>query len=188
MAKKEVKDSGIGPIEERARELLDERFPEWENQPSSLSGRFHDGDRMKTHLEKSVSVVKHLADCFNLPAEDKDLLIAGALLHDIGKFVITSDVSIERRGWKWFPQTKYSRLEALMKIHGPVGAATLEDYKIPRKDELKALIASHMGHWNENSPQPQTLYQHLIAIADYLSSRTTSKEGSIFEYKDEPDE
>lgn len=165
-------------LEKRAQEILDERFPGWERQPASLSGMFHAGDTMGEHIRKAVNIMKHLCDCFDIPDEDRDLLIAATMLHDIGKYTISSDVSIEQRGWKWFPRTRYSRLEALMKIHGPVGAAVLEDYKIDRKEEIKGMIASHMSHWNKDAPQPITFYQHLIAITDYLSSR----DGSINEY------
>jgi putative nucleotidyltransferase with HDIG domain len=168
-------------IEEQARDILYERFPEWETQPSSLSGRFHAGDSMGKHIEKCATIMKHLCDCFNVPPEDRDILIAAALLHDIGKFAITSDVDIQRRGWKWFKATRHCRLESLMKIHGPIGAAVLDDWKIDRKEEIKQLIASHMSHWNKEAPQPVTLYQHLVCLADYLSSR----DGDLFTYVEE---
>ena len=174
----------MGPIEKRGRELLDDHFPQWKTQPSSLSGRFHAGDTMGMHLEKAVCVMKHLCDCFAVPEEDRDLLVAGALLHDIGRFLITVDVEMMVRHWKWFPRTRHCRLEPLMKIHGPCGSAMLEDYKIPRKEELKPLIATHMGHWNPEAPQPVTLYQHLICIADYMSSRNED----IFTYVEEKKE
>jgi putative nucleotidyltransferase with HDIG domain len=178
MAKEKIEKVYEDKITKRAIELLWERFPEWETQPSSLSGMFHGGDSMGEHLRKAVNIMKHLCDCFDIPDEDRDMLIAATYLHDIGKYTITSDVSIERHGWKYFPRTRYSRLEALMKIHGPVGAAVLADYKIDRKEEIKGMIASHMGHWSSDAPQPITFYQHLVCIADYLSSR----DGTINDY------
>jgi hypothetical protein len=171
----------VGHIEVRARDILDEYFPDWDRQPSSISGRFHGGDTMGKHIEKTVTIMKHLCLCFGISQEDRDMLIASCLLHDVGRTIITSPVEMSLRHWKYFPRTRHCRLEPLFKIHGPIGSAVVEDYKIPRKEEIQELIGSHMGHWAPLAPQPITFYQHLVCVADYMASRN----GDIFKFPEE---
>ena len=157
-------------IEEQAYALLNKCFLGWREVPASISGRFHGGESMEVHIKNTVSVTKHLCDCYGVSEEDRDLLIGAAILHDMGKFVITTPSKMMIKGWRYYPQTDYSRLEGLMKIHGPVGAAVLDDHKIDRQKELKDIVASHMHRFSPDAPQPITLYQHLICIADYIAT------------------
>jgi HD superfamily phosphohydrolase YqeK len=160
-------------IEQQAYNLLNKRFLGWREVPASISGRFHGNESMDLHIKHTVSVTKHLCDCYDIQGEDRDLLVASAVLHDMGKFVISTPSKIMIPGWRYYPQTDYSRIEGLYKIHGPVGAAVLDDYKIDRKDELKAIVASHMHRFAPDAPQPITLYQHIICLADYIATMSS---------------
>lgn len=156
-------------IEQQAIEILKD-FSICENMPASLSNKHHFGETSKQHLEIAVNVMKHLCDEFNVPANDRDMLIAATWLHDIGLYVITKMGYTEEIGWKNFP-TAYCRLEAAMTSHGCIGASLLEKYNIERKKEIQKLVACHMSHWYPYQPQPNCLYEYLICLADYVASR-----------------
>lgn len=168
-------------LEEQAYDILNKACLGWREVPASLSGRFHGGESMEQHIRTAVSIVNHLCDCYGVPEEDRDLCVAGAVLHDMGKFVISTPSKMMIKGWRYYPQTDYSRIEGLMKIHGPVGAAVLDDYKIDRQDELKAIVASHMHRFSPDAPQPTTLYQHIVCMADYIS--TIGNREDLFNWK-----
>jgi len=165
-------------IVDQAKHIL-EQFPIYKELPASLSGKHHFGETHKTHIELTVIVMEHLCDEFNIKGEDRDLLIAAAYLHDIGLYKITQKGKVDLPGWKYFEQSGYSRNENLMYKHGTVGAQVLDDFEIDRKEELKRLISVHMSHWYKDEPQPNTLYEYLICIADYIAS----KGENIFRYE-----
>lgn len=168
-------------IEQQAYGVLNKCFLGWREVPASISGRFHGNESMETHIKHTVSVTKHLCDCYDIKDGDRDLMIAAAILHDMGKFVISTPSKILMKGWKYYPQTDYSRIEGLYKIHGPVGAAVLDDHKIDRQEELKGIISSHMHRFSPDAPQPVTLFQHIICLADYIATRELSE---LLNYKE----
>lgn len=51
-----------------------------------------------------------------------------------------------------------------------IGCQILEEYVIPRKEEIKRIISCHMAHWYPNMPQPKTMYDHMLVTADYISA------------------
>lgn len=165
-------------IEKRALEILD-KFPIYFELPASLSGKHHIGETQREHLEIAVKVCNHLCDEFNVQGEDRDMLLAATWLHDIGLYIISQKGDIKLDGWKYYKATGYSRLTDIMQIHGTIGACILDNFDIPRKEEILKLIRSHMSHWYPKEPQPDSLYEYIICISDYIASRGKS----ILDYK-----
>lgn len=157
-------------ITKRALEILDE-FPIHRDMPASLSGKYHVGETHKEHLEMTVAVMKHLCREFNIIGSDRDMLIAASYLHDMGLYNITIKGKPSQTGWKYFEATGYSRKNNTMESHPTLGAELLEKYEIPRKKEIQRLLSVHMSHWYPNCPQPETFYDRLVCIADYVASR-----------------
>ena len=110
---------------------------------------------------------------------DRDMLIACAYLHDIGTYIITKKGKIEEYGWKYYEVTGWSRIEYLMKAHPILSSYVLTNYEIPRREEIRRIVSTHMGHWYKQIPQPNTLYEYLMVEADYLCTRSKS----LFEYE-----
>lgn len=161
-------------IEKRALEILKD-FPIIKNMPAMISGRFHIGETALKHAENVVIIMKHLCDEFKIKKEDRDMLIATAYLHDIGQCVITKKGKVNDVGWKYYKETGYSRIHSLARIHPIISASIIEDYHIPRKEEIKRLVLVHMSYWYRMTPKPKNRYEDLICIADYLASRDTKK-------------
>ena len=163
-----------GKIEKKAKEILKE-FPQIEEQPASISGHYHIGETIRQHLERCASVMRHLCDGMNIRGEDRDMLIACAYLHDLGKLPITLKGKIEAPGWHYH-NSGWSRIDEYMKVHGLLSAMVLDGYSIPRKEEIKRIISTHMGWWYKTpyNPRPQNLFEYLMVEADYLATRPQS--------------
>lgn len=158
----------MSEIVEKAKKILNE-YPIRKELPASISGKYHIGETQEQHVAIAVNVIKHLCDEFNIHGDDRELLIAATYLHDLGLYIITTKKQIKH--WRKNEKTGWSRAKALHNLHPIIGASLLDNYNIPRKDELKRLISIHMSHWYSNCPQPCNLYEYLICIADYVASR-----------------
>ena len=160
----------MGPVETVALKIL-ENYPIYKTLPASISGKYHIGETQQQHVQNAVNVMKHLCDEFAINEHDRDLLIGATYLHDIGLYIITKKGKTDIIGWKYYEETDYSRHHALAALHPIIGAALLDNYNMPRKEEVKRLVAVHMSHWLPMCPQPETFYERLICIADYVASR-----------------
>ncbi len=112
-----------------------------------------------------MAIVVHLADQYGAR---RDLLIAGALLHDIGKLrELTYDVAID-----------YS-VEGNLVGHITIGVGMVRDVIREMPDfprdlelELEHLILSHHGSLELGSPvKPMTVEAFILATADELDAR-----------------
>jgi 3'-5' exoribonuclease len=116
------------------------------------------------HILKIMDVVDHLAAVYQA---DRDLLIAGALLHDIGKLrELAYDVSAD-----------YS-VEGNLIGHITIGAHMLRDavrddpeFPADLATALEHLILSHHGELDLGSPvKPMTVEAFILAAADNLDA------------------
>ena len=156
-------------IEQQAKNIL-EKFPQFKEQPASISGKYHFGETLAEHTERCVSIMKHMCDSLNICGSDRDMLIAATYLHDLGKVRITRKGIVDITNWKYFEKTGYSRIDILMHLHPLISSGMLDRFEIDRKDEIKRLVSVHMGHWYKDTcPQPENLYERLIILADYLA-------------------
>lgn len=178
----------MGKITEQAKKIL-KQFPIIEELPASISGKYHLGETAREHVERCASIVRHLCDEFKINEEDADMLIACAYLHDLGTYLISAKGEVytlnpklkgntldpiiigKIKHYKYFERTGFSKLNYLNKLHPIISAEILEYFEIDRKKEIQEIIITHMSHWYPNCPQPETFYQQLLCIADYLSTR-----------------
>jgi putative two-component system response regulator len=124
------------------------------------------------HLERVRRLALNLAFALNWNTEDIAILEFGAILHDIGKIVVPSQV-LKKTG----PLTKEEW--KLMRQHPEVGAKMLEGV-----DHLKAAVPYVLNHheWWNGSGYPGGLKGEkipregrLLAIADAFDAMTTNR-------------
>lgn len=156
-------------IEEQALKILED-FPIHKEMPASISGKYHLGETSRRHLVYAVNIMEHLCKEFKIESEDRDMLLGATWLHDVGLYVITIKGKVEASGWMYFEKTGYSRNKDLWLLHPIIGAQILEKYEMPQLKEIQKLVSVHMSHWFPQRPQPETFYERLICIADYLAS------------------
>ncbi|WP_052913153.1 MULTISPECIES: 3'-5' exoribonuclease YhaM family protein [unclassified Marinitoga] len=114
---------------------------------------------------------------------NKDILIAGALLHDIGK----------TREYKITPTGIEKTDEGELIGHIAIGINMVSEYakkinKFPKKmlDEILHMIASHHGELEWGSPiVPKTLEAFILHFADNLSSKIEQVRSHIEESNNE---
>jgi len=102
------------------------------------------------------------------PGVDKDLLVTGALLHDIGK---ADTYSLEN----FFDYTDEGRLIGHIVIADRIISnkiARLPDFPGEKKKLIRHLVLSHQGTYDQASPVlPQTLEANILYVLDLLDSR-----------------
>lgn len=158
------------PLTNRAKEIL-KLFPQISERPASLSGRHHQGDTVLEHLEKTAKIMQLLCESLNINDEDTDMLVACAYLHDLGSYLISCKGRTDLPFYTFYKETGWSRLDYAMKVHPVLSAAIINELDIDRKEEIKRIVATHMAHWYKDMPQPATLYEKLLIIADFLSTK-----------------
>jgi 3'-5' exoribonuclease len=139
-------------------------------------------------LEHTMAVVRVCETMAQLyPMADRDMLISGALLHDIGK--------LEEYGFDrgFIDYTDEGRLWGHISIGAQRVRAFIEDLeeKEPFPSELKKqiihLILSHQGELEHGSPVlPQTLEAMILYYADEMDSKANALK-HIIERDSEPD-
>lgn len=147
--------------------LLDPLFlPEFANAPAARSLHHAYVGGLLEHTLSMVTIAYELADHY--PYVNKDLLVAGTLLHDIGK-------TREYDTGSSFDFTDDGRLvghivRAVIMIE--LAAADIEDYPESELRELNHLIISHHGTMEWGAPVvPKTLEAILLHQIDLLDSR-----------------
>lgn len=120
-------------------------------------------------LEHTVTVAKIGVDlCNHYPIANKDLVIAGCLLHDIGKIYELST----------FPENDYTDMGNMMG-HIPIGTEMIHDKikeidNFPKELEIliKHIMLSHHGEYEFGSPKrPKTIEAMIVHSADNTDSR-----------------
>ena len=123
-------------------------------------------------LEHSLSVAR-LARllCDNYEGVNRDVLVAGALLHDVGK---VQELSYR----KVFDYTDVGRLIGHISIGVEMVEAkmnTIDDFPPDLKMLLKHMILSHHGHYEYGSPKrPKTLEALMLYYLDDLDAKVNS--------------
>ncbi len=119
--------------------------------------------------EHSLSMAEMCeAVCDHYPQLDRDLLIAGALVHDVGK-------TVEMSG----PVTTEYTLEGKLEGHISIGNGILSEVAAEKHLEdreetalLHHMILSHHGHYEYGSPVlPSTQEAEVLATIDNLDAR-----------------
>ncbi len=121
------------------------------------------------HTLSVMRLAQRVSDQY--PMADRDLLVAGAFLHDLGKL---RELGFER-------QTEYTD-EGRLVGHLVIAAewihdhaSRIEGFPKPLEAHLKHLVLSHHGSMEFGSPRlPQTLEAMLLHYIDELDSRVSS--------------
>ena len=137
--------------------------------------KFHSAAKSVHHgfvgglLEHTLGVT-NLCDCFadRYPMLNRDLLITGAMLHDIGKLKELSD----------FPSNDYTDDGQLLG-HIIIGvemigksADKIEGFPAKLEEELKHLIVSHHGEYEYGSPKkPAIMEAFALNFADNMDAK-----------------
>jgi len=150
--------------------------------PSSISGKHHPPDErgaigLIRHICRVAKLCEEFVREFDLPQQDRDRLIAAALLHDISKCDIN-----EWNGKEWVKDKVEDHLHPILS-----GLIVRRFYEAEffafreLQDDVEAvarLIERHMSHWYLATPKPETLLEHLFCLADYIPTSFEMKEVS----------
>lgn len=128
-------------------------------------------------LEHTLEIIR-ICDlmCDIHPEIDRDLLMAGAVLHDFGK---TEELNHDRS----FDYTDKGRLVGhivIAAIEVEKAASTIKGFPSDLKDQLMHIVLSHQGKLEHASPvEPKTLEAIVLYHADELSAKTNAFKGAI---------
>ena len=128
-------------------------------------------------LEHTLEIIR-ICDlmCSLHPEINRDLLICGALLHDLGK---TEELTYEDS----FDYTDKGKLIGHIMIGALLvekKASEIQDFPEKLKDQLIHLILSHQGKLEFASPvEPKTLEAIVLYQADELSAKTNAYKSAI---------
>lgn len=161
----------MGPIEEKAFEILCTDWCRFLNQPASLSGKYHNGKSMLFHLLVTVVFMELLCKAHQITGVDRDILRAAAWLHDLGKFVISMPGRSANPSYTYY-ECGWSRADALMELHPILSAAVVGQYPaLKHNKKIQRLVSVHMNKFYPDTPRPVTLHENLICEADFLANK-----------------
>jgi 3'-5' exoribonuclease len=132
-------------------------------------------------LEHILSVARSALSLGDAYGADKDLLTAGALLHDIGKL---QELQYDRT-------TSYSR-EGNLVGHVTLGAimvrsaiAAIPDFPDVLRTQIEHLVVSHHGHKEFGAPvEPMTIEAMILSAADDLDAKFNQVRSALAEEGD----
>ena len=173
-----------GDLVEIFKEYLKDEGESFFNSPSST--RFHHAypGGLADHTMEVMDIVYFAGQTYDL---DMELLMCGAMLHDIGDIYIYHQSERTKTGR--IPVKKYVRTER-SKVLGPIGESLLiiENYvqklsseglilDLNKVEQLFHIVASHHGEvrrgWG-SLVDPATPEAQLIHFADMISSRVST--------------
>ena len=121
------------------------------------------------HILSVMKLAHRMADHY--PMADRDLLVAGAMLHDIGK---VSELSYEKN----FDYTDEGKLVGHLVMTAQKireKAARIPHFPPLLEHHITHLVLAHHGHLEYGSPKlPMTLEALIVHIVDHLDSRIAS--------------
>jgi hypothetical protein len=145
------------------------------NVGASSTGKYHPqyalGDLgLARHTCALVRFLNHILniDCYkdNFTSRERDLLRVAGIMHDSRKSGNDDD----------YARSKFTKFDhpimAANEVRTTIGFIPEEEVEL-----VAATIESHMGQWNTDKrskvvlPLPETKYQKLLHLADYLASR-----------------
>jgi hypothetical protein len=167
-------------IKKMVKFFMTKYYDTMKEQPASISGKFHNGETLETHLIKTCYIADELAIEFDLSDEEYDILIASCILHDIGTCVATSKERDDKQFQKLY-DTGYNRSKEGYELHSQIGASMIGSYIIENKTfnakffKIQRMIEIHMSHWLNPGFRPEDLLETLICTSDYIASRKNIK-------------
>lgn len=133
----------------------------------SASGRTHhppdehSKDGMIRHCKRVCFWVVNLCKEMDFDVNIRDSMLVAALFHDLGRMRQLRTGVYDKIGHGVIAWD-------LIKTH-----VHLIDYKESFQNIKKVMryVKTHMHHWDKEAPMPETIDEHLFAVADYCASR-----------------
>lgn len=147
--------------------------------PSSFSGKYHPSDEHNEggnvlHTKRVIRAAKVISESYSLTREEKDLVYAACLLHDVTKGVLDKDKGFFHYD-SMHPYTVGKFVEKCQehdkKYAGEAQSSTLFVSEDVIQSILR-LIRCHLGPW---SPVPETVPITYLDIIVHLSDNIASK-------------
>lgn len=147
--------------------------------PSSFSGKYHPSDEHNSggnvlHTKRVVRAAKVISDSYSLSTEERDIVYAACLLHDVTKGIKNPD----NETFHYDPMHPYTvgRLvqkcqEADRKYAGEAQSSTLFVSE-ETVQSIMRLVRCHLGPW---SPVPETVPITYLDIIVHLADNLASK-------------
>jgi len=155
-----------------------------ESLPASLGGYYHPKDEHEVggfllHLQRVIWFVNMYCEEFNVNNGTRDCMLAAAFFHDISncekiKFhrqVRIIDSKIVQR--EIILERKEEVLDDHPRKSAEIAKFYLEKEGVPPNmvKRIVGMIERHMSHWYPFMPQPETLEEKIIALADFIMTR-----------------
>ena len=171
----QIDDEGIKSF---VRSLLLKASTFWEI-PSSFSGRYHPPDEHGPggnvlHTKRVVRVAEVISDSYALSIEERDLIIAACLLHDITKGIPSEEVGM----FQYDPMHPYTvnkfvsdciRYEKEYANDSHSSTLFISEENV---QSILRLVRCHLGPW---SPVPETYpityMDYIVHLADNIASK-----------------
>ena len=133
-------------------------------EPASSSGKYHPkfalGQGGLARHSIAVAMILHdmlRTDCYQFTDREKDLMVCGAIVHDIKKYGESKRYTVKEH-----PQLSAEYIIQTYNEHKDI--ISLEEAEF-----IADVVRTHMGQWGEE--KPETDAQKLVHMADCLSSR-----------------
>jgi 3'-5' exoribonuclease len=122
------------------------------------------------HLLSTLRLVHRIADHY--PMADRDLLVAGALLHDIGK---TRELSWDKGGFEYTDEGRLVGHLVMTAQKIREKASRIAGFPALLEQHITHLVLAHHGRLEYGSPKlPMTLEALLVHLVDEMDSRVQS--------------
>jgi 23S rRNA maturation-related 3'-5' exoribonuclease YhaM len=130
--------------------------------PASSTGKHHPMDERGEkgtiiHVHKVVKIGNDLCTAFKIEGNQRDIVLAALLLHDICKFGYPNNTG------------------SLIMGHGNLVANVAKAAKISENSfylsDILCLISTHMGRWDVPFKPPSELLPMIVHMADFIASR-----------------
>jgi response regulator RpfG family c-di-GMP phosphodiesterase len=167
-------------IKKMVKFFVEENLAILQEQPASLSGKFHNGETLEKHLIHTCYIADELTIEFNLSDEEYDIVMAACMLHDIGSTVVASKEKDPKQYQRLY-DTGYYRSKEGYELHANIGAAMIGSYIVNNKTfsakmfRIKKLVEIHMSHWLNKDFYPNDLLETIICTADFIATRPNIK-------------
>jgi len=147
--------------------------------PSSFSGKYHPPDEHGEggnllHTKRVVRIANSICDSYTVTVEERDMVIAACILHDVTKGISSSDSEM----FHYDPMHPYT-VESLVKKSieydkdfSSDGSSTTLFLNEEAVHTILRLVRCHLGPW---SPVPETYpityLDYIVHLADNVASK-----------------
>lgn len=146
--------------------------------PSSFSGKYHPKDEHDNggnvlHTKRTVRVAQTMCDSYSLSEEERDMITAACLLHDLTKGISSGD----KDSFHYDPLHPYTvgrfieKCVEFDKEYGKDGSSTTLFIAEETVNTILRLVRCHLGPW---SPVPETFpityLDYIVHLADNVAS------------------